>query len=139
MTLAILSGMAEATTLVEVPVENQNSDQVMATNWWSHFNDALLSQLIGLALKSNTSIRTAQAALQQSRALSDVNHSALWPGVSVSGTGQRSANDVVSVNNSFKAGLDAHWELDVFGANQSSLNASQADAKAAQALSLIHI
>ena len=133
MTLALLTGMAEGTTLVEVPVEKQNSDQFMATNWWSHFNDPLLSQLIGLALKSNTSIRTSQAALQQSRALSDVNHSALWPGVSVSGTAQRSANDVVSVNNSFKAGLDAHWELDVFGANQSTLNASQADAQAAEA------
>ena len=133
MTLALLTGMAEGTTLVEVPVEKQNSDQFMATNWWSHFNDPLLSQLIGVALKSNTSIRTSQAALQQSRALSDVNHSALWPGVSVSGTAQRSANDVVSVNNSFKAGLDAHWELDVFGANQSTLNASQADAQAAEA------
>ena len=133
MTLALLTGMAEGTTLVEVPVEKQNSDQFMATNWWSHFNDPLLSQLIGVALKSNTSIRTSQAALQQSRALRDVNHSALWPGVSVSGTAQRSANDVVSVNNSFKAGLDAHWELDVFGANQSTLNASQADAKAAEA------
>ena len=133
MTLALLTGMAEGTTLVEVPVEKQNSDQFMATNWWSHFNDPLLSQLIGVALKSNTSIRTSQAALQQSRALRDVNHSALWPGVSVSGTAQRSANDVVSVNNSFKAGLDAHWELDVFGANQSTLNASQADAQAAEA------
>jgi len=101
--------------------------------WWQGFNDPLLSQLISQALQANTSIRSAQAALQQSRALRDVKSASMLPTLSASGSVQRAGTDNVDHSNSFKAGLDARWELDVFGGNQSALNASTADTQAAQA------
>ncbi len=38
-----------------------------------------------------------------------------------------------STGNTFKVGLDASWELDIFGANRSALDASEATAQASAA------
>ena len=40
--------------------------------WWLRFHDPLLAQLVSQALQANTSVRSAQAALRQARALRDV-------------------------------------------------------------------
>ena len=103
------------------------------TPWWQQFNDPLLTRLITQALQANTSIRSAQAALQQSRALRDVKVAGLLPGVSASGSAQRSKSGDLDASNSFRAGLDAAWEPDIFGGKRSALNATESDAQAAQA------
>lgn len=101
--------------------------------WWEDFNDPLLNQLVNQALQANTSIRTAQGALQQARALRDVSQANAGPSVSLSGSAQRSKTESTEATNSFSAGLDAQWEADIFGANRSNINASEADAQASQA------
>ena len=101
--------------------------------WWQHFNDPLLSSLVTQALQANTSIRSAQAALQQARALRDVKTAGLLPSVNASTAVQRSKSGSADASNNFRAGLDASWEPDVFGGNRSALNATEADAQAAQA------
>ena len=101
--------------------------------WWQRFNDPLLSTLVAQALQTNTSIWSAQGALQQSRALRDVKTAGLLPGVSASGSAQRSQSGDNDASNSFRVGLDADWELDVFGGKRSALNAAEADAQAAEA------
>jgi NodT family efflux transporter outer membrane factor (OMF) lipoprotein len=110
------------------------ADLALADNaWWGRFGDPLLDQLIAQALQANTSIRSAQAALQQSRALRDANAASAGPGLSLSGSAGRSQTEATEPVNSFKAGLDARWELDIFGGNRSSIKASDADSLAAQA------
>ena len=101
--------------------------------WWQKFNDPLLSALVTQALQANTSIRSAQAALQQSRALRDVKGAALLPGLTASGAAGRSKSGDLDPSNSFRAGMDASWEPDIFGGKRSALNASEADTKAAEA------
>ena len=101
--------------------------------WWQRFNDPLLSTLVTQALQANTSIRSAQAALQQSRALRDVKTAGMGPGVSASGSAQRSQSGSNDASNSFRVGLDASWEPDIFGAKRSNLSASEADAQTAEA------
>jgi len=101
-------------------------------NWWQRFDDALLSSLVNQALLANTSVRGAQAALQQARALRDVADAALWPVVAGSASAQRSRNGD-STGNHFQAGLDASWELDVFGGSRAGANAMQATAQASAA------
>ena len=100
--------------------------------WWHNFNDPLLTSLVTQALQANTSVRASQAALQQARALRDVKGAGLLPGVSASGSAQRNqSGDNVPTNN-FKVGLDASWEPDIFGGKHSALDATEADAQAAQ-------
>jgi NodT family efflux transporter outer membrane factor (OMF) lipoprotein len=101
--------------------------------WWQTFNDPLLSSLVTQALQANTSVRSAQAALQQSRALRDVKGASLLPGINASGSAGRSKSGDADASNSFKAGLDASWEPDIFGGKRSALNATEADAQASEA------
>jgi len=100
--------------------------------WWQRFNDPQLTQLVTQALQANTSVRSAQAALQQARAQVDVQAAGLLPSVGASASAQRSRASN-STGNSFQAGFDASWEPDVFGRLRSGVNASQADARAAEA------
>ena len=101
--------------------------------WWGDFHDPLLSQLVQQALQANTSVRSAQAALQQARALRDVKVANALPGVTLSGSARRNQTEFAGGSNSFSAGLDASWELDVFSAVRSGVNASEADTLASQA------
>ncbi|MFM1907845.1 MAG: hypothetical protein RLZZ591_1522 [Pseudomonadota bacterium] len=104
----------------------------LSATWWQGFGDAQLTALIQQALQANTSVRSAQAALLQSRALRDVKSAALGPSVNATGSAQRSQSANTSASNSFQAGFDASWEPDVFGARRSADVAAQADALAAQ-------
>jgi outer membrane protein, multidrug efflux system len=123
---------------VAVPGEWSQSQGASATgitalvNWWNYFDDPLLSTLITDALVNNTTVKGAQAALQQARALRDVAAAGLLPTLGSSASAQRSRSGDVS-GNSFRAGLDANWELDVFGANRSAVNAADATALASAA------
>jgi NodT family efflux transporter outer membrane factor (OMF) lipoprotein len=121
-----------------LPLTWSGADQGSATAadslvaWWLRFDDRQLSLLIGQALLRNTSVKMAQAALNQARAQSDVAGAALWPTLGSAASVQASRNGDNSSNN-FKLGLDASWELDVFGANRNGVNASEATAQASAA------
>ena len=101
--------------------------------WWQGFNDPLMSTLVTQALQANTSIRAAQAALQQSRALRDLSAAGLLPALSASGSAQRGRANGLDASNTWHAGFDASWEPDIFGGQRSALNAAEADAQALQA------
>ena len=100
--------------------------------WWQRFDDPLLSELIEQALRANTSVLSAQAALQQARALRDVAAAGQSPTVGTSASAQRSNRSATSggSGNLFQAGLDASWELDIFGARRNARSAAEADALA---------
>jgi NodT family efflux transporter outer membrane factor (OMF) lipoprotein len=100
--------------------------------WWQRFDDPLLSQLIRQTLAANTSVRGAQAALQQARALRDVAGAALWPSVGGSASAGRSRSGDATASR-FQVGLDASWELDIFGANRAAVRALDASADASAA------
>ena len=101
--------------------------------WWLRLHDPLLAQLVGQALQSNNSVVGAQAALRQARALRDVAAAALLPAVNGSASAQRGKSGDNSAVNSFQVGLDASWELDVFGANRSAVQAGDAATRASAA------
>jgi outer membrane protein, multidrug efflux system len=121
------------------PAQQASTPQLAPTTanplaqWWQQFNDPMLGALVAQALQANTSIRSAQAALQQSRALRDVSAAGLLPTLSASGSAQRGRANGLDASNSFHAGLDASWEPDIFGGQRSALNAAEVDAQALQA------
>ena len=101
--------------------------------WWLRFNDPLLPLLISQALQANTNVRSAQTALRQARALRDVSAAALNPRLDGSASAQRNSKGNSDPVDGFKVGLDASWEVDVFGVNRSELRADEATARAAAA------
>ena len=96
------------------------------------FNDPLLVALIDDALRANTAVVSAMAALAQSRALADVQSTALLPGLRGSASEQRSRSGLSggSSSNAFNAGFDASWEPDIFGAQHAAVSAANADTEA---------
>lgn len=101
--------------------------------WWERFGDLQLSALVAQALQANTTVRSAQAALQQARAQLDVQNAGLLPNVGASASAQRGRSGGASASNSFQTGFDASWEPDIFGAQRSAIRASAADSRAAEA------
>ena len=104
------------------------ADEVNASNamapalptWWRTFNDPVLQTLIDQALLANPTIASSRGAVQQARALREVELASTRPQLSFSGSLQRNeAEDTSSVT--ARTGLDASWELDIFGANRSAL------------------
>ena len=102
------------------------------TQWRLRFDDPLLRHLVEQALQSNTSVRSARAALRQARALRDVAAAGLLPALGSSASARHSTGGGGAGNN-FSAGLDASWELDIFGANRHALAAGNALAEASAA------
>ena len=101
--------------------------------WWQRFDDPALPALVTQALQANTDVKSAQAALLQARAQTDVQRAGLGPTLGASASAQRSQTGGASPTNRFQAGFDASWEPDIFGGNRSALEASDADAQAAAA------
>ena len=119
---------------VEVPTAWSAGDRSAAdgnpvlAEWWLRFEDPLLARLVAQALKSNKTLANATAALRQARAVRDVSRAALYPALNASAAAQRGStlNGISTTGNEFSAGLDASWELDIFGVNRSALYVSDA-------------
>jgi multidrug efflux system outer membrane protein len=99
--------------------------------WWQRFGDAELSALVAQSLQAHTSVRSAQAALLQSRALARAAAAQLLPSVTLGGSAQRSDSMSTNASNRFGAAIDAGWEPDFGGGLGASRDAAQADAVAA--------
>lgn len=104
----------------------------IAGSWWRTFDDALLPALVDEALARNLDLQSAQLALQRARALRDVAAAAEAPQLGLGGSAGRSRG-AGGTANSLRAGVDASWEADLFGANAAATTAASADADAADA------
>lgn len=113
------------------PTKSGQSATALAS-WWQRFNDPMLSSLVTQALQANTDAQSAQAALLQARAQRDVQAANAGPSLGASASAQRSQSGNNDAGNRFQAGFDASWEPDVFGGNRAAVNASDADARAAE-------
>ncbi len=109
------------------------ADAASLAAWWQRFDDPTLSALIAQALQANTDLETARAALRQSRALAQAQAATLGPSVDASGSAQRSRSAGSTASNALRAGLDASWAPDPFGARRSASNAAEFDAQASAA------
>jgi NodT family efflux transporter outer membrane factor (OMF) lipoprotein len=129
MSLMLTAGYAGSARANAVPA--QDSPYALA-QWWQRFDDPLLNTLVTQALQSNTSLRAAQAALQQARALRDAKSAGLQPSAGASGSARRSQATGAEAGNSFGANLEAQWSPDVFGGNRSALEAADLDAQTSE-------
>ncbi len=107
-----------------------NEQQPVAA-WWSQLNDEQLNQLIVASLQQNHSIRIALASLAESRALLRNSKLDRYPTVEagVSSTRQKLPADAVGdsrISETYQAGFDASWELDVFGRVRNGVELSKA-------------
>lgn len=108
--------------------------------WWAQLDDAHLKQLVDGALARNHDIRIAQASLAEARALLRNTQLHRLPSVQaqVAGRREKTSEDLLAPNTetiseTFQAGFDASWELDIFGRVHNQVRLSQAQLEARQA------
>ncbi len=125
------------------------ADVLERGDWWALYGDAELNQLVGRLNVSNQNLAAAEAQYRSARALVRGARSQLFPSVGGSGgatrAGQGSSTSTTTqsgssssgVSESYSVGLDASWELDIWGrlrrnleANRASMQASAADVAA---------
>ena len=109
---------------------------VELARWWAAFGDPNLTSLVQRAMQSNLDLLQAQARLRQARATRGVAFASLGPVLDALGSYRRSSpaagKGLRTINDQFQYGLDAVWELDIFGGSRRGLEAAQADLQAAQ-------
>ena len=124
--------LASATTQPATAPSAATTQPANLSRWWTSFDDPLLTALIERAAASNLDLRQAQSRLRQARAARGVAASFLWPRADVSaGASRGSPSGDANSRDFYTAGLDASWEIDVFGGNRRSLEAADAEVAAA--------
>jgi outer membrane protein, multidrug efflux system len=105
----------------------RSADGVAAADigWRDFFVDARLQRLIDIALKNNRDLRVAMLNVQAAQAQYRIVRSELFPALSAQGyqSKQRTPRDLSVLNqtisNTYSVGLNASWEIDLFGRVQS--------------------
>jgi len=102
------------------------SQEPINTQWWSVFNDPLLTRYIEQSATNNKDVQIAIANVNRARAVRRESGGSLLPSLSSSADATRSKSSNGAINTSYDAGFDASWELDVFGGNRRGVEASDA-------------
>ncbi|RDJ19988.1 RND transporter [Bosea caraganae] len=109
------------------------------SEWWRQFKDPALNRLVEEAVAGNLDVAQAKARIREARASRVQAIAPLFPQVdgSASVTRSRSASSGDSsfgnvTRNSFRAGFDTSWELDLFGARDRAIEAATYGADAAE-------
>ncbi|UUC93953.1 efflux transporter outer membrane subunit [Comamonas sp. C11] len=126
---------AEPSAVLQLASPEAGSDAA----FWRQFQDEQLTQLVEQALRANQELRGALARLDAAQALLRESRLDQLPTLTLSGQAlqqRRSENQAPSgprSQRSYSAGINASWELDLFGRVRRSIEAGSADLRASAA------
>ncbi len=131
---------AQAVHLTQQPDAMLYSNARLQQDWWRQFQDPQLDALIDQALAHNHDLRITQARLLEARAVLDQRQLDRLPTVTAGGAYTRSLSQANpgpsgerNLAKTYQAGLDAQWELDLFGRLQRLSESATARAEAVEA------
>ncbi len=113
--------------------QEARQDSASLADWWQRFGDATLNSLVEQALKSAPDVQVAQARLRQARSARDLAAAGLGPTFGANASAQTSASEGRATSHQYRAGFDAAWEADLWGAGRAGVNAARADLRASVA------
>ncbi|MFZ4287261.1 efflux transporter outer membrane subunit [Variovorax sp. HJSM1_2] len=117
----------------QAPLPHHGSTAQLA-QWWQQLNDPLLVDLIDAAQSASPTMATARSRVAQARTTRRVAGAALGPTADATGNASRGFNETLgTVATTAQVGLQAGWEIDLFGANAATRDAAQARLEGAQA------
>jgi multidrug efflux system outer membrane protein len=111
------------------------------TRWWTLLNDPVLDSLVDRAVAGNKDLKLAGARLAEARAARGVAASELFPTVDAVGTADRVRNSAggrggpraaTGENDFYALGLDASWEIDLWGRIRRGVEAADAEIGSAE-------
>ncbi|MFZ6751246.1 efflux transporter outer membrane subunit [Undibacterium sp. Ren11W] len=115
----------ERSMLDKAPAEWQSTlpvaeNATTLNTWWASWNDPSLSALLNLAQEHSPTMAQASARIAQARASASAAGARLWPNIDLNASYIRGHYPLLPQNldqTVLTTGLDARWELDLFGAN----------------------
>lgn len=123
-------------TFAQAPAGSATAEPTAA--FWRGFKDTELDTLVAEALKANADVRIAVARVQEARALLRQAGAGDLPTVGASAQAGRARAQTETfgtvVGNSVGGGVQASWEIDLFGRRGSEQAAARADLAANEAL-----
>ena len=133
---------------VSAPASSAVNTAEARSDWWRLYNDPVLDGLIGQAFAENNQLEAAEANLRAVRASLSEARAGRLPTTGLSGSASRSQTSAATSLTGaqgpeidvYDVGLDASYEIDLFGRVGSSIRAARADADAqAAALDVIRV
>ena len=109
------------------------ADAVAKGKWWEVFKDPLLNGLAEQVSVSNQTLAAAQARYRQARAAVNAARAGLFPTVGASGGASRGRRGEGATSSSYDVGLDARWEIDLWGGVRRLVEAGRAGEEASAA------
>jgi multidrug efflux system outer membrane protein len=127
----------------DTPPEWRMSDKAAkaVTNpaWWEQYGDATLNDLVKISLEENKDLKIAAARIDQYLGILETTRSALYPQVGVGASaGRERVSETAGPTpiqgvpgsqptfNNFQLGLNASWELDLWGKIRRATEAARA-------------
>lgn len=113
-------------------------------HWWTSFNDPQLTRLIETALETAPDARTAQAVLDEARAVRKGQIRQIYiPSTPLTGSASKTHTDILDQSGasgftqggdseSYAANFDVSWELDLFGRKRAARQVVDNDLAAAR-------
>lgn len=114
-------------------VRPDNPEAPLLASWWTVLNDPTLNQLIERALAENLTVKQATARVVEARARRAITGASFWPAIGASAGGSRSDSDLSGDQETWDGGLDASWEIDLFGGRRRAFESSTAQLAATEA------
>jgi NodT family efflux transporter outer membrane factor (OMF) lipoprotein len=134
-------------------VHDEGTDAPSLAAWWTALGDEQLTSLIDRAVQGSKTVQQAIARVKEARARRGAAIAPLFPSFSASAGKSRVTNDFSSSGNNgvggnsglgpnsnfgsdadiYSAGLDASWEIDLFGGRRRSIESATAELAASQA------
>jgi multidrug efflux system outer membrane protein len=106
--------------------------------WWMVFNDPNLTSLVERAMQFNLDLKQAESRIRQARAARRVVSAGLWPTLDASGSyvhSQTQTGGAIKTSpiryDLWQTGLDAIWEIDIFGGLRRNVEAAESDIQVA--------
>ncbi len=110
--------------------DNTTDNARMLATWWNGFNDDMLVEFITQALEGSPDIKAAIAKVQAARAELGISRSDFFPQVDAAADFTRTKTNKdaggTGYTHMYRAGLDASWEIDIFGGTRRAVEASEA-------------
>ncbi|MCF8481938.1 MAG: efflux transporter outer membrane subunit [Rhodospirillum sp.] len=121
-------------TTSSIPVSETSASVVRErlAAWWTRMGDPLLDDLVRQAVEGNLDVASAKARVREARAARDKAVGGLWPSGGGSGSVSQAKSGTASAATSFSLGLDASWELDLFGGNRRAVEGAERSTEAAE-------
>ena len=111
-------------------------DPAALSQWWSVFGDPVLADLVASAQRNNRDVKQAEARLRETRARRLLAGAERMPTLAVDASASRSRRseqaDSSVTTSTYANGLDASWELDLFGAKRRAVESAEASLQASQ-------